>query len=306
MPQMTLLDLAKLRGNDGVVGLIEENRLVAPEVNIIPTRVIPGFSFRTVTRKKLASAAKFVNVNEAYPTSKDEFEQNIVQCYLVAHLAKVAKAMIQVSGDVVENLQALDASRIVRDAFLTIGKQTFYGQGIDEKGFPGLIQSVTTAQTVDATGTTAGQKTSVYGVKLGPQDVTYIYGGNNTFALSDWREQVFEGVPSLVADMAAWIGLQVGNIYSVGRIKNLTFDTGKGLTDKLVAELLKTMPIGSRPDYLFMNRDAAFQLQSSRSTTVNATGQKQSGGQEVWAPAPTESNGIPIVVTDSIVSGETV
>jgi hypothetical protein len=304
MAQLTLLDLAKLRGNDAVVGLIEENRLVAPEVNLIPARTITGFSYRTVTRKKIGTQAKFLNVNEAYPTSKDQFEQNLVQCYLVGHLVKVAKAMLQVSGDAIESLQSLEASRVLRDSLLTIGKQTFYGTANDGKGFAGLSQAVAAAQDIDATGTTANQKSSVYAVKYGVQDVSYVYGGNNSFALSEFREQVLDDVPSFVADMSAWVGLQVGNIYSVGRIKNLTAETGKGLTDKLVAQLLKTMPIGNRPDVLFMGRDAAFQLQSSRSSTVNATGNKQSDGREVWAPYPTESNGIPIVVTDSLTGTE--
>lgn len=306
MAQLTLLDLAKLRGNDGVVGLIEENRVVAPEVNLIPARTIPTFTYQTVTRKKLAPSSRFVNVHEAYPTSKDQFENSMVQCYLIAHLVKVAKALQQVSGDAIENLQSLEASRVLRDAFLYIGSQTFYGEGNDKKGFPGIVQGVTDKQTIDATGTTALEKTSVYAVKLGVQDVSYVYGGNSTFALSDFKEQVIDNVPSFIADMAAWVGLQIGNIYSLGRIKNLTSQADKGLTDKLIAQLLKTMPIGSRPDYLFMNRDAAFQLQSSRSTTVNAVSGKSSSGAEVWAPAPTESNGIPIVVTDSIISGEAV
>jgi hypothetical protein len=49
-----------------------------------------------------------------------------------------------------------------------------------------------------------------------------------------------------------------------------------------------------------MSRRSAFQLQSSRSATTNATGKKSATGEENFAPMPEESNGIPIVVTDSI------
>lgn len=63
--------------------------------------------------------------------------------------------------------------------------------------------------------------------------------------------------------------------------------------------------MGYRPDALFLNRQSAYQLQASRST-VNAVGSKTSTGVENWAPAPTESNGVPITVTDSIVSTEAI
>jgi len=94
----------------------------------------------------------------------------------------------------------------------------------------------------------------------------------------------------------AYPGLQIGNKYAVGRIKKITTDSGKTLTDALIAQLLEKFPVGFRPDYLFMNRRSLRQLQSSR-TATNPTGAP--------APFPSESFGIPIVVTDSIVSTET-
>jgi hypothetical protein len=310
MAQLTLLDLAKLRGNDAAVGLIEENRLVAPEATIIPSRTITGFNYRTVTRRKIAPQIAFLNVGDPYPTGVDQFDNDLHQCHLIGQLAQVAKATLKVSGDAIESLQALDASRVIRDALLTIGSQTYYGvaSGVNgaAKGFPGIAQAVTAAQTVNAGGTVAGSYSSLYAVKFGVQDVNYVYGGSSTFALSDWVEQVLNGVPSFVSDVTAWVGLQIGNAYSVGRIKQLTQEAGCGLTDKLIATLLSQMPIGFRPDRFFINRAQALQLQSSRSVTISAIGEKLPTGKEVWAPFPTESNGIPITVTDSIINGETV
>ena len=308
--QMTLLDLAKLRGNDLAVGLIEENRLVAPESTIIPARTIAGFNYRTVTRRKVAPQLGFLNVGDAYPTGVDQFDNDLHQCFLLGQLCQVAKATLKVSGDSIEALQALDASRVLRDALLTIGSQTYYGKASGNigaaKGFPGIAQAVTVAQTVNAAGTTAAQYTSLYAVKFGLQDVNYVYGGNSTFALGDWESQVLNNVPSFVADMTAFVGLQIGNAYSVGRIKQITQDAGCGLTDKLISTLISQMPIGFRPDMFFINRASALSLQTSRSTTQNSVGEKRGDGKEVWAPFPTESNGIPITVTDSIINGETV
>src|SRR5690606_26656052 len=99
-----------------------------------------------------------------------------------------------------------------------------------------------------------------------------------------------------VTQVSAWLGLQIGGARSVGRIANLTADAGKGLTDALIAQLIAKFPAGKGPTHLVMNRRSLSQLQQSR-TATNATGAP--------APFPSESFGIPIVVTDSIVSTET-
>ena len=75
----------------------------------------------------------------------------------------------------------------------------------------------------------------------------------------------------------------------------LTADTGKGLTDLLIADLLSRFPASRPPTELVMNRRSLMQLQKSR-TATNATGAP--------APIPTESFGVPIIVTDQISSTE--
>lgn len=64
------------------------------------------------------------------------------------------------------------------------------------------------------------------------------------------------------------------------------------------------MPTGMTPDVLLMSRRSAYQLQTSRTATTIYSGQKSSSGMEVMAPQPTESNGVRIVVTDSITNTE--
>jgi len=96
--------------------------------------------------------------------------------------------------------------------------------------------------------------------------------------------------------VAAYVGMQIGGAYSVGRLANLTEDSGKTLTDALIAELLEKFKANQMPTHLAMSRRSLFQLQASR-TATNATGSP--------APIPTESFGVPIVPTDSIVDTET-
>ena len=103
--------------------------------------------------------------------------------------------------------------------------------------------------------------------------------------------------PAYYTPIHAWMCLQIGGAYSVGRICNLTAQAGKTLTDALLAQCLATFPASRPPTHWAMNRRSLFQLQAAR-TATNSTGAP--------APIPTESFGIPIVVTDAIVSTEAI
>lgn len=105
------------------------------------------------------------------------------------------------------------------------------------------------------------------------------------------------------SNLSAWVGMQWVNKNALGRIYNLTAQTGKGLTDSLVADLLAKFPVGYTPDALFMTRRSRAQLQKSRSAVTTAlTGSTPLA----YAPLPMESNGIPIIITDSITNTETI
>ena len=54
MAVITLLDIAKLNGNDAVVGLIEENQTYAPELSVFPARTIKGTQYQTGIRTGLS------------------------------------------------------------------------------------------------------------------------------------------------------------------------------------------------------------------------------------------------------------
>lgn len=301
----TLLELTKLKGNDATVGLIEENRVVAPEVNIIPGRIIPGVNFKTVTRKNV-TGGKFTNVNEGVDAANpDDFENKLVSCYLFRDLVTVDKAAVLAGGESIEDLQALAASSRLRGGLLHLGRQTFYGSANDAKGFPGLFEALTAGLTVNLGGA-ANVRSSVVAVKYGAQDVNYVFGQGSTLSMSDWREQSIPDangklIPSFLADITMWMGIQVGSIYSVGALRQIdatgsAHDSAKHVSDAAIADLLQRMPVGNRPDVLFMSRRSAYQLQRSRSATTN----RQGAGGVIWAPQPTESNGVPIVVTDSL------
>lgn len=298
----TLLDIAKANGSDAAVGLVEEVLNAFPEVQLGAARTIKGLNFKTLVRTALPTAG-FRNANEGSTPSKSTLENRLVECFILNPRWECDKAIADAYEDGASAYIALEADGQVRASMITLGSQFYYGAGTggDAKGHPGLIQAYdATNMVVDAGGTTASTGSSVWAVKWGPQAVQWVYGNNGQLAVSEVSEQRVLDANSApytayCQELLARPGLQVASKYAIGRIKKLTADSGKGLTDALVSSLLSKFPVGHKPDYLFMSRRSLQQLQASR-TATNATGAP--------APFPTEAFGVPIVPTDSILDTE--
>jgi len=305
MASLTLLDLARLNGKDSVVGLIEENLSAAPEIANIPARTIRGTSYKTSLRVSYPGVG-FRAANAATTPTASVFEAKLVECFILSGIVQVDKAVAMAYEDGPAALQAIESVGVMRSALIALGAQTYYGTVQDAKGFPGLQSIVNSALTFDATGSTANTGSSVYAFRRGPQDVQYVFGSNQTFDLSEWRVETLSNVASFIADLTAWVGLQCVNPNSVGCIKNLTTQSGKTLTDAMLAQLIALFPVGNKPDVIFMNRRSNMQLQTSRTVALygQAGGGRPTG--ELVAPPPVEYQGIPIVVTDSISSTEAI
>jgi hypothetical protein len=303
MPQANLLDIAKLNGSDTIVGLIEETLTYAPEVQILPARTIRGTSYKIASRVSYPGVG-FRAANEGSTPTKSEFENQLIECYILSGAVQADVAVARAYEDGEQAWKDVESIGVMRQAMIELGSQVIYGTSVDSKGFPGL-QAIHTAfnsgLVVGAGGSTA--LSSVYGINTDTQGVQLVFGSGTTFELGEWRiENVGTSsvYPAHVANLTAWVGMQVGSKYSVGRLSAVGSDSGAGVTDARLAELLSKYPVGYRPNYWLMNRRSAFQLQSSRSTAFSALGSKSATGAEVFAPLPLESNGIPIVITDSI------
>ena len=309
MASMNLLDLAKLNGSDAVVGLIEDSIEAAPELKVIPARTIKGTTYQTVVRTGLPSVG-FRSANQGVAAGKSKFASKIVQAFILSGRIEIDQAILLAGDRSPEELKAIEGSGVMEAILRAVGTQVFYGTAADGKGFPGLASMVDDDMVVDATGSSSATGSSVYAVRFGPKAVEFVTGNNTVMDLGAWRiESMIDAdgkkFPAEVADLTGWIGLQCVSKYAVGRIRDLTADTGKGLTDLLVATLLAKWR-GPGPDALFMNRRSAFQLQTSRTLVANVTTSgKADGGLTSFAPQPTESNGIPIVITDQLTNTET-
>jgi len=302
-----MLDLAKQNGSDITIPLIEENLTYAPEMQILPARKINGTTFTSLIRTSFPTVP-FRSVNNTRATVKSEYQNKIHNTFYLDGQMEVDNAIASGSERGTDFVLTTEASGIVKGAMITLGKQVWYGvsSGGDLNGFPGARDIVDTSLVLDAGGTTANTGSSVYLICAMPGFMGLIFGNNTVLTPQEWRKQTYtdsSGNKRTVWNnsIEGWVGVEWLNKYAVVRIKNLTADPGKGLTDTLLAQAIELLPVGIRPTHIFMSRRSRRQLQTSR--TVSIFGQDSvlpSGGQAVIAPTPISYEGIPIVPTDSI------
>ena len=313
----TLLDIQKLNGNDAAVGLIEENLKYAPELQIVPFRTIRGTTYTTGVRTGLPETS-FRNAHEGQAPGSSTFEQRLIQCFIFGGNIRADKAVADAYEDGAEAWQAIEAMGVMQSAMQNLGKQMFYGVTQNAKGFPGLKAALPFGEltkagdplTINAGGTTATTASSVYFVKLGVQDLTFVGGRDRAFDLGDFREQMVydsdgKGYDAYVAALTSWIGLQTGHENVARRICNITEDSGKGYTDALNAKALASFPIGHRPDVIFASRRSVTQLQIARTVVLQGNARTRPD-QPTVAPRPTDYDGIPIIETDSILNTDAI
>jgi len=293
----TLLDIAKLNGSDALAGLIDECLTAVPELNIGYARSIKGINYKVAVRTALPTVG-FRAANEGIENTVATRINRLVEAYILDASWSADQAVADSYEDGAAAYCTLEAGDHMQAALRHICSQFYYGTAADAKGFPGLVSQVNSDMEVDATGADS-DTSSVWGVKYGPQNVAWVLGQNGQ--VSEGETKNYEQTRSSKTlwvygqSITARVGLQIGNQYSIGRIKNI--DSGKPCTDDLISDLLKKfMDKDLRPDYLLMSPRSLQELQDSR-TATNPTGAP--------APFPTQSFNVPIVVSTSITDTET-
>jgi len=311
---LTTLDLVK---GQMAEGLIEETLQAFPEIsgrtrnagqwvqipNVGAARGIPGTNYPTLVTVE-DPEVKFVDINEGTNHTKARQEERLTECFNLNPRWGVGVLAAKRSKDPIDVIMARQASAHLRAAWRQVCKCFYYGRHDtfgDPKGFPGLLAGHdATNMVVDAGGTTDNTGSSVWLVAFGPEFLQWVWGNDVQMQISDLeiRESLDANnkpYSRYHQELFALPGLQFLSTQHAVRIKKLTTDAGKGLTDDLIAEAILKFPVGVFPDVAFMSRRSLAQLQQSR-TATNATG--------VPAPFPQESHGVPIAVTDSIVNTE--
>jgi hypothetical protein len=197
---------------------------------------------------------------------------------------------------------AREMRRQLRAAFFAVEQQIFNGTGAgNAAGFAGFADTLTASSNqmvVKAGGTTAATGSSVYLIRTNDlgTDVQFVLGQNGNIAAGETIIQRIDDAsglhyPAYYTPVEGWAALQLGSALSVGRIANLTADSGAGLTDALIAKALQAFPAARQPNLIAMGRRSLAQLQASR-TSYNPLGDP--------AQIPNQAFNIPIVVTDGI------
>lgn len=200
----------------------------------------------------------------------------------------------------------LELARTMRQLMFNIEKQVIYGVGSDANGFAGLhddaqLDAIADAMVIECgtPGASATSQTSVYFLRHGANDCSLIIGNNGNFVVEEeptiiQKSGSGSGVfPAYFVPVTGYAGFQIGSAQSAARICNIE----TALDDDDLAEALSLFPAARMPNVIVMNRKAARLLRESR-TATSPTG----------APAPFAESafGIPIIVTDAVLSTEAV
>lgn len=322
MPKLTLLDIAKRKGNDSVVGMIEEIGTTAPEVAMLDTRTITGTSYSTYIRKGVPRVG-FRPPNAPATFVSCLYEKRNVELFNISTLVAVDKAVLNADEKGPAAVLADETIGVGQGVLLSIGAQNFYGKLIDKEGYYGLNEMIDDSMIISAnpalaeSAPSSNKGTSVYAIIEGPTAIQMVYGNGQTIGLSAFTDQLIpkqkpDGtlglIPCKASDMNCWVAITNNSKLTAARLKNI--DVSKGATtaklnDELIADLLALFPAGYKVTALLMNSKARLQLQKSRPVVAAAVnGGNAGGGSSGFAPIPVESNGVPIWCTDSIVSDE--
>ena len=318
---LTLLDMTKMNGTDQAVGIVEEVRTFAPEVNVISGRPIKGTTYKALVRSALPGGPAFREVNVGAAVVASRWDQRINQTFFLDAQMRVDEAVLDASEFGADWVLGNEALGVAKQKLITLGNQFYYGNpSLTDAGFAGLVylyDYTNMEVAANAVGSLASTASSAWLVVNQPDCCEFIYGNNQGLMLKQWVPQYITGTNSqyraFLNNLSGYVGLSFNYTRSVCRIKNLAppgTASVFSLTDGLVAQALAKFPVGTVPTHLFCNRAQRYALQVSRSPvyTAPSTGQQNAITAATplqFATMPVESNGIPLYVTDSITSAET-
>lgn len=332
---LTLLDITKRRGTDAAVGLVEEVVTYAPEIEKIMGRPIRGTSTTARIRPLLTKGGIFRKANAGTLPGASIYDERRFNTFFFDSQLQIDEAVARAAegeGDSLSMLQAEEAEGAIRAKAIQLGQQLYAGHSIDPLGPPGLIDYFNTFGTiidqrtgaalnlaVSAGGTGSACEIAWY-VWMHPQGVHFLFGAEQGIDIKPWKQQYIQDASDPSKRLMAWvtnlsgfIGLQAASPFSIGIVKNIDNTISGGnyahpLTDALMAQVEALFPVGMMPNMILMSRASRAGLQKSRTVTLfgalNQANSANSGAASSIAPLPTCSvNGIPIVVTDSIITG---
>lgn len=310
--QQTLIDIQKMNGADPITGMVDETMRLHPEMTLIAARTIKGTRFKTLVRTALGNTAgSFRPANAGSANVKHTYENRSFETMILTPRFESDVAVADSHEDGAAAFIAVNASGTLEGEWQAMCRQFYYGPNsglANSSGPPGLIDMYdATNMVVDAAGTTATTGSSVWFVITNEKAVQWLWGNNQGLKFGAVRVEAIvdpndstKRYDAYVQTGTGYPGLKFADLRAAVRIKNITADAGKMLTDALMSKAVAKFPAGLQPDVCLMTRRSIQQLQASR-TATNPTGAQ--------APFPTEIEGlngtkIPIRVTESILDTE--
>jgi hypothetical protein len=266
----------------------------------------PTVGYRTVNTGVVASVATRVKRETTLKllSANSECDRALADLYQYGRDAFVAQ-------DVMDHLSA---------ALTDTEKQIINGTANNADGYTGFVQALpykNSAMVVDATGTANDTLvSSVYLVRSTDalEDVAVVGKGTGSNPMNakiqlDLGQSVEQALtdddgnryPGIYTPCEGWLGLQVGSPYSIARLCNVTAQSGKTLTDALLAQLWAKVPASKRgtPDNWRFVMNGTLQMQLQQSRTATSESGKDADIPENWQR-------IPFVITDNVSEHETI
>lgn len=292
--RVTSLDMAIVEGSDdGFAELIDEVAGIYPEMRLTPARDIQGTDYKQLVRVGLPKVG-FRSANEGVTSSKGRYEKRTAECHMLDTRWEADQLMADGHPDGPEDYIATEAEGTLEATFAHLAAMFYYGRVVDPKGGVGIVDLYDRAKMEVSAGGTGSDRTSIYAVRFGRQGLQWMYGNGMGLQTSDVQIREVkddDGNPydAYVQKLQGWPGLKCNNRLALGRLKDITTQADKTVTDALIAKLIEKFPTGRKPDLLLMAPRSVTQLQESR---IGIDGK--------WPDRPTSSNNIPIEETDAI------
>lgn len=311
MAYTTLLDVIKSNAaNQYGIPMIDEVSRRTPFMSRGAFRSIKGINFKTLVQTGASNTAgSFRKINAGVASATTTEELRLTETFPIQPRFHVDAQLADNSEDGAAAFMARKVKGVLLTEFIAHEKQMIYGAAsglANALGYPGLLDAYdSTNMVTDAGGTTANTGSSVWLVEFGPESVQGVLANGGMFQFGSIRlESLLDngGVNYLdmyVQTLRAQVGLQVLNVLRVARIKKITADSGKTLTDNLLMSTIALFK-QSQPNAIFMSLRSLGQLRNSR-TATNPTGTE--------APFPTsivgvDGGAIPIYPTSGILDTE--
>jgi len=203
-----------------------------------------------------------------------------------------------------ETLAALKASMFALEKAIFNNDQSTQFEGLMQ--FQADYNDTDSGQVIAAGTGSSSANRSVWLLRWGEDAISVIAGNDGKISMlwDDDNPTIVQVAPSnnihgvysaYRVTIAGYFGLQVGSKYDAVRICNLDGTSDDLLTDDLLSQGIMKFPASRPPNMICMNRTSLAELQQSR-TATNPTGAP--------APFPVEAFGVPIVVTDGLLSTE--